>query len=197
MTQGTLSCPKCRVDLLLDQLAPLGQPAPCPSCARPLEGLVFPALHRPQASGKQAEALIAAEDAGCFYHPQSRAQMPCDACGRFLCALCDVELQGQHLCPNCLDSGRKKKTIRTIDDGRILYGGMASITALLPLVIFWPLTILTGPLAVFLAIYGLRKPRSITGHGWMSFIVAIVFGLGETLAWLFFFASLFGLFSAF
>lgn len=159
-----------------------------------MEGLIFPAYHRPVATGKAAEALVAAEDAGCFYHPQSRAQVPCDLCGRFLCALCDVELQGQHFCPACVTAGRKKKQIRHLDDSRVLYGGMACIIALLPLIIFWPLTMITGPIAVFLAIYGWRKPQSLTSKGRFSYVIALIFGLAQIAVWTWLAASLFGLF---
>jgi hypothetical protein len=146
--------------------------------------VIFSAYHRPLAPGKSAEALVAPEDAGCFYHPQSRAQVPCDLCGRFLCALCDVELQGQHLCPACLDTGRKKKKIRELDGDRVLYGGVAFMVALLPLIFFWPLTVVTGPLAVFIAIYGWRKPRSFVRTEYSSYLLAILLGLGETAGWL-------------
>jgi len=181
-TPAPLTCPKCQADLK-DDLAPIGTPKACPSCSRPVEGLIFPSYYRAPSAGKTAEALVATEDAGCFYHPQSRAQVPCDACGRFLCALCDVELQGEHLCPTCLSSGHKKKKIRNLDEGRILYGGMAVAVSLLPLLIFWPLSLITGPLSVFIGIYGWRKPQSITGSRRLSYIVAIILGLAQTGVW--------------
>ena len=184
-----LSCPKCRADLPAD-LPPPGVPAACPSCRRPVEGLIFPAYRRPPATGKAAEAVVAAEDAGCFYHPQSRATVPCDQCGRFLCALCDLEIGGRHLCPGCVNAGRKKKLMSHLDDGRVLYGRLALMVALLPL-LFWPLTVVTGPAAVFLAIYGWKKPRSLTGGGRVSYVFAILIGLAETLGWLFLVVKIF------
>lgn len=185
-----LTCPKCQADLK-DDLALPGAAKACPACSRPVEGLIFPSYYRAPSAGKTAEALVATEDAGCFYHPQSRAQVPCDACGRFLCALCDIELQGQHLCPACVNMGRKKRQIRQLDEGRVLYGGMAAVVSLLPLLIFWPLSIITGPLSVFIAIYGWRKPQSITGARRLSYVIAIILGLAQTGAWVFFGASLF------
>ncbi len=131
-----------------------------------------------------AEAIVAPEDAGCFYHPQSRAAVPCDLCGRFLCALCDVELHGQHICPACVETGRKKNLMRHLDDGRVLYGRLALMVAVLPL-LFWPVTMVTGPASVFLAIYGWSKPRSLTGGGRASYVIAVLIGLAETAGWVF------------
>jgi len=145
--------------------------------------MVFEAHDRPPLPGKFADALIAPEDAGCFYHPESRAQAPCDVCGRFLCALCDIHLQGQHICPTCLNSGRKKRKIHSLENERVMYGGLASVLAIVPLILFWPVTLITGPLAVVIAIYGWRKPQSITGARRLSYVTAIVFGLGETAGW--------------
>jgi hypothetical protein len=185
-----LACPKCQAEIL-GLLAPPGSPRPCGACERPLEGWTFAAWQRPPATGKPAEALVAAEDAGCFYHPQSRAQVPCDFCGRFLCALCDVELLGEHFCPGCVDAGKKKKRIRSLDNDRILYGGIALMVAVLPVLLFWPMTLVTGPLAIFTAIYGWKKPRSLTGAGRASLLVAIFLGLVETAAWTLLFLGLF------
>jgi len=148
-----------------------------------VEGIVFPAYFRPPAEGRAAEALVSAEDAGCFYHPQSRAVVPCDACGRFLCALCDVELQGQHLCPACVNSGRKKKRIRELDNERLLYGGIAFLMALLPMLVLWPVTIVTSFVAIGIAVYGWRKPRSLVGSGRGSGVLAIVLGLLQIGLW--------------
>lgn len=155
-----------------------------------MEGLIFPAFRRPAVVGKAAEAIVAAEDAGCFYHPQSRAAVPCDLCGRFLCALCDLELNGQHVCPGCLETGRKKKTMQNYDGDRVIYGRMALLLAVLPF-FFWPITILTGPAAVFFAIYGWRKPRSLTGGGHTSHVIAILLGLLETGVWVYFLSRIF------
>ncbi len=144
--------------------------------------------------GSPVEAVVAAEDAGCFYHPQSRARQVCDICGRFLCALCDVELQGRHVCPGCVSSSRGKKHVGNLDGDRILYGGIALILAVLPVVVMWPVTFVTGPLAVVVAIYGWGKLPSLTGPRRAGFILAILLGLVETVAWGMFFGKLFKVF---
>lgn len=147
-----------------------------------MEGLVFPAYRRPCARGKTAEAIGATEDAGCFYHPQSRAAIPCDICGRFLCALCDIELNGEHVCPACVETGRKKSLRPGLDGDRVLYGRIALLIALLPLLI-WPFTIITGPAAVFMGLYGWTKKGRITGGGHAGHVIAILLGLAQTAIW--------------
>lgn len=184
-----LSCPKCRAGLT-GELAPPGAPGECPSCRRPIEGFIFPAHYRPPVTGQAAESVVTAEDAGCFYHPKNRALVPCDLCGRFLCALCDVELHGQHLCPACVDAGRRKNRLRELDGDRMLYGRVALVTAILPLFV-WPLTFMTGPAAVFIAIYGWNKPPSLTGTRHLSHVAAIVLGLAEISGWVLLLTGLF------
>ena len=109
--------------------------------------------------------------------------MPCDLCGRFLCSLCDIEMHGQHVCPPCLNSGRKKPQLTNVDGDRILYGGIALLIAVVPLFAFYFITFITGPLSIFVAIYGWRKPRSLVGTGNISFYIAILLGLIQTGAW--------------
>ena len=38
-----------------------------------------------------ADALLSEGESSCFYHPNKRAVVPCDQCGRFLCTLCRVD----------------------------------------------------------------------------------------------------------
>ena len=185
-----LTCPKCRSDLGEETAQP-GVTMSCPSCSRPVETLVFPAYHRPASVANPVEAVVAEEDAGCFYHPQSRARQVCDICGRFLCGLCDVELQERHVCPGCVGSKRGKSHISHLDGDRLLYGGMALLIAVVPAVVLWPVTVITGPLAVFVAIYGWNKPQSLTGARRFSFVLAIIIGLAEIILCGLFFAALF------
>src|SRR5439155_16734384 len=122
-----------------------------PHCEAPLRVEVFPALFRPAAPAQSGQVLVTEGEAGCFYHPHKKAVLPCDACGRFLCALCDIEFSGQHFCPGCLETGRKKGHLTGLDNRRTLYDSLALSLALLPLLI-WPLTLITAPAALFIAI---------------------------------------------
>src|SRR4051812_591932 len=80
----------------------------CPGCLRPAVVAVFPALGQRAAQAALPEKLVVEGDASCFYHADKRAVVPCSACGRFLCALCDVVVGERHLCPGCIETGRAK-----------------------------------------------------------------------------------------
>src|SRR6185369_13510263 len=109
---------------------------PCPSCAAPLQVEVFPAFFRKITPGTGAETILVEGEASCFYHPQKRAVLPCHGCGRFLCALCDCELHGEHYCPACLETGRKKGKIKRLENRRTLYDSIALAVALFPILFF-------------------------------------------------------------
>ena len=169
---ATLQCPHCTAEI-----PPTYFNAPvaglCPNCATPLRVRVFPALLRPIQQGSSGERITIEGQAACFYHPNKTAHVPCDGCGRFVCALCDVELHGQHLCPGCIESGRRKGALTTLEQKRVLWDNIALTTALGP-ILMWPLTIVGAPAALFLAIYGWRKPRSLVPRrATLNFIVAI------------------------
>src|SRR5690606_21242335 len=72
-----LTCPSCRTEIPAE-FPPPGFTHTCSTCRQPVEGLIFPAFQRPPARGASAEAVVTGEDAGCFYHPESRAQQACD-----------------------------------------------------------------------------------------------------------------------
>ena len=77
------------------------------------------------ATGSIGEAIVVEGEAACFYHPGKRATVPCGVCGRFLCALCDLELNGRHVCPACLETSRRKGDLRNLDTRRMLYDSAA------------------------------------------------------------------------
>ena len=111
MTPRLVACTKCRTPLppVLYNTRDLRA---CPSCRTKLQVEVFPAVLRPPGPGSAGEAVVMDGEATCFFHATKRAVVPCDSCGRFLCAVCDVEMNGEHLCSLCIESGKKKGRIR-------------------------------------------------------------------------------------
>ena len=124
MNSFQLLCPKCKTPLREDMLN-REQLAPCPACAAPLQVQIFPALFRPLPMGRSGESLVLETESSCFFHPQKKAVVHCEGCGRFLCGLCDCELHGQHFCPQCLETGKKKGKIKSIENERTLYDSIA------------------------------------------------------------------------
>jgi hypothetical protein len=181
-----LTCPQCRTPVP-DARCNTGTFAPCPSCGRQLQCEVFPAFHGGPRIGRPGEAIVDATDASCFFHPDKRAAVACESCGRFLCALCDLDFAGQHICPTCLASGRKKGTLGSFDHFRVSWTGIALVLSIVPLVIFYPISIVTAPAAIVVALLGLRKPPSLTGRRRViAFSLAMIFSLAEIGAWFWF-----------
>jgi hypothetical protein len=176
-----IQCPKCRT-WLLDGVFNRPGLTPCRSCGAELQVEVFPALFRKMAPGQSAQAVLVEGESSCFFHPQKKAVRPCDGCGRFLCALCDCELNGQHFCPACLETGRAKGKIKSLDNQRTRYDSIALAVALLPMLIFY-FTIITAPLTLFIAIRYWNAPRSIVRRTRFRFILAILIALLQIAGW--------------
>jgi hypothetical protein len=156
--------------------------APCPACGVPVQVEIFPALFRPAARGRDGEALMVEGESSCFYHPQKKAVVPCQGCGRFLCALCDCELHGEHFCPACLEVGRQKGRITRLENQRTLYDGIALSLAVLPLLVFY-FTVITAPIAIFIAIRHWNTPRSIVHRTRIRLVVAIILAVLQIVGW--------------
>src|SRR5437016_1028123 len=150
MTSSALLCPKCKTPLA-EGVLNLSDLTPCTVCAAPLQVEIFPAFFRRMAAGRDGDLVLVEGESTCFYHPQKKAALPCEGCGRFLCALCDCELHGQHFCPACLEIGRKKGKIKSLENQRTLYDSIALSLAILPLLMAY-FTILTAPMALYVAI---------------------------------------------
>ena len=178
------ACSQCSAPLTQHALQ-TGGSLRCPACQAQLELEVFPALHRPQTRGGTAERILVEGEAGCFYHPEKRAVIPCDACGRFLCTLCDLEFNNQHFCPNCLQARQNQEQMPELVNRRLLYDSSALLLTLLMTLFFcvWFLWIVSAPVAIFLAVLSWKKPGSILHSNRWRAVLAIVLALIQLVIW--------------
>jgi hypothetical protein len=177
-----LQCPACHAGLREANFNQLDFRS-CPACNASVMVDIFPALFRPASSGPAAEALVTESDASCFYHEHKKAVRPCEGCGRFVCALCDCELHGQHFCPQCIESGRTKGKIKSLDSQRTRYDSIALALAIYPLLIFY-LTIITAPMTLFVAIRYWKSPPGILRRSKFRFVLAIILALLQIFGWM-------------
>jgi hypothetical protein len=183
MSVPLIPCPRCRSPLPLAG-ANSGRFAACPACGTATRLEVYPALLRQRPNGAAPEAILMENEAGCFYHSEKRATVHCQGCGRFLCALCDIEFNGQHLCPACLEAGQRKGTLAELANQRTLYDSAALSLAAVPLLLglcLWFVIPVTAPAAIAVALYGWGKPGSLVPRTRVRAILAIAIGLAEIL----------------
>jgi hypothetical protein len=166
-----------------------GSLAACPTCNSLLRADVFPAVYRSLAMGHSGETLQMSNEAGCFYHPGKKAVTPCSACGRFMCALCDVALNGRHLCPACFEKGRSKGKIKNLENHRTCYDTIALMVATVP-ILFYFVTLFTAPLAIYLTVKHWNSPSGIIPRTRIRFILAFFMASLQISAWILFFSKL-------
>jgi hypothetical protein len=129
-------------------------------------------------AGALPEKLGAETEASCFYHPQSRAAVPCDQCGRFLCSLCDLEIDGRHLCPACLVPAPGAQRTVLLDPRRTMYDTVVLLVAIAP-ILFWPFLIFSAPATLYLVFRYWKAPRSLVPRTRVRFVIAALFALAE------------------
>jgi len=181
MNSPLVQCPACKASLLEDVF---NQPelTPCPACGTPVQIEIFQALFRRATAGRDGEAVMVEGESTCFYHPNKKAVLPCQGCGRFLCALCDCELHGQHFCPACLEVGKNKGKIKNLENCRTLYDSIALALAILPMLIFY-FTLITAPMAIYIAIRYWNAPRSIVHRTKIRYVFAILIASLQIIGW--------------
>jgi len=153
----------------------------CAVCGRRVEVRAFPALER-EARGEPPQAIVGADEAGCYYHPQNRAAVPCDGCGRFLCALCDLPLDGRHLCPPCVTAGVRENKLAAADTQRTYYDAVALAFATWPMLLFY-FTLFTAPVTLYYVIRYWRQPQGILPRSRWRFVVAGVLAALQLAGW--------------
>jgi len=149
----------------------------CRNCGRTVRVSVFPAIES-TVTGAAPQALQVETEASCFYHPQSRAVTVCGECGRFLCALCDLEVEGRHICPRCFESGVSTHKIETAEPRRLMYDTMALAMATLPFVLIWP-AVVGAPWSLVIVFTRWKAPSSVVPRTKIRFIIAAILAIAE------------------
>ena len=177
-----IHCPKCHLPIPPAQFNTRVM-TNCPACGVASKIDIFPAFFKEIIPGNPGEKLLVETEASCFYHPQKKAVLPCERCGRFLCALCDVELHGRHLCPNCLESGKRKGQWQNLENHRTLYDAIALRVAIYSILFFfWP-NFIGAPVALFIALRYRNAPASIVARTRIRAIAAIVLASLQIVGW--------------
>jgi hypothetical protein len=185
MTTANIQCSECRSDLP-PNFFNSGRFDFCPRCGAAVRVEVFPALFR-EVKAEQPQTVIIEGESSCFYHATKKAVIPCDSCGRFLCALCDIDLNGQHICPVCLETGKKKGKLQTLTNRCIRYDNIAMTVAVISLLACLFPSIVGGPVALFISLYYRNKMSSGVHQSKVWFTVATIIASLEILGWIGFF----------
>jgi ribosomal protein S27E len=181
MTSFHLDCGKCRKKVSIP-LAESSLAANCPECGARIEVEAFPALLKKTAPGQAGEVVVVDDQSSCFFHPAKKAAVTCEGCGRFLCSLCDIEMNGQHLCSTCIERGAAKGKLEHLQTERVRYDDITLFLSIVPLLVFW-VTIITAPAALYMTLRYWKKPGSLLHRSRWRFIIASIFALLQVGGW--------------
>lgn len=159
-----ISCPGCAGDIDVGEADTDWQA--CPYCQKQMQIRVWPVVRQ------NSNAAVALPDqATCFFHPDKAVQACCRRCGRFVCALCDLQLGAEHVCPACFERGR-------IDSGAdaskaewryrdVFYDSIALVVGW-GWILFWPTWVAALPAVIFLHVKYRKAPRAylLPRSGW-------------------------------
>lgn len=184
MNRFSVKCPDCTYPLDAEGYnIPVFQS--CKSCKTGVLVYALPALYR-RTSKNTETAAAQMEDAACFYHASNKAEEVCGDCGRFLCNLCSLPLDDEILCVSCLELRRKKETgHHTLKPRQLRYDKLAIQLAVLPL-LFWPLTFITAPAALFVVLKYWKRKLEFAPHRKTRMVFAFIFALLEIIGWIFY-----------
>ncbi len=142
----------------------------------------FPRLRASEPSNSvEGRGLQAREgEAVCQFYPELQAETVCEECGCFLSRKASVEWSGRTLCLPCLHNLREQKGADAFSSRRSLPDnvGIALVVFLLPLTLF------TGPYAIFYLLRHRKTPGSLVPRSRFRWWLALVLAILATTGWL-------------
>lgn len=152
---------------------------PCPSCGAATLLAVFPRALDGAPEGHQGLLRTADDQATCFEHTDRVAEASCEACGRFVCGTCRVDLYDKVYCAPCLeraaDNGEIPQLLTELDRGDI------SALAFFSLPITFAFVI--GIISFIAAMDILESFASAFGAAFSTAIPCIPLGLAQLYTW--------------
>lgn len=178
MRKTFLRCGTCE-STLAAPFHPGGGSIPCPVCGIASRAWVFPALFQ-QPESDTGQRLLEEGQSSCMNHPDKQAVAVCDACGKFLCALCDVDWGGEHLCTACIQHRKASDHEGAYQSTYIHYDSVALFIVLLSLgmMSFFGLGGLLAPVVVYVAWRHWRTPwRPVPFRRWPMMVAVLLANL--------------------
>ncbi len=176
-----LRCDVCDAEISEDAVN-RPEPTVCLRCGAPARVHVFRAMFEKTPAGAAPQAVLLDDESSCFYHPKKKAVLPCDHCGRFLCALCEIEMHGQHFCAGCVEQGTTDGQLKMFTPEYVHYDSISLSLAILPTFFIWP-TLFTAPAALYFAVRYWKRPLSILPRRRWRFLVAASLAGIQMTAW--------------
>jgi hypothetical protein len=184
-----IACPRCRT-IMPGQIVNTGSLHPCPECLVKVRADLFNAFNRPVGQTATGDPVQAQGQAECFYHPGKQAVVPCAACGRLLCSLCEVVFDGNSFCMSCLQAGRSKRRIEHLENSRFLYDSLALYLALWPMIFIF-VTLITAPAVIYVVLRYWKAPASLLPRTRYRFILSLLVAIVQMAGWVIFFVWFF------
>lgn len=169
-----ITCPSCAAMVPVEHWNE-SEETTCRGCTERVVVRVYPA-HGVGVGSSLPPKIEVEGDASCFYHAANRAHSACEGCGRFLCSLCDIDLDGRHLCPSCVERGVKVAKEGSLEQSRTLYDSMALALTTWPWLTFWG-PLFTAPMALYVIVKHWKTPLSILRRSRFRFWLALVFAV--------------------
>ena len=171
-----LTCPSCQQPLAGETPVDWAALTQCPQCRRAVEVTLLPGFGRELHPGRPGADRILESEPACYFHPAKKAEVPCELCGRFLCALCHLEVLGKSICPACLGEASRKPGASLIERERWRWDTVVWLLTIGPLLslFFWFLTPFTCLLALGLGAWKFKSPPSRIHRSQLRLIAGMV-----------------------
>lgn len=144
---------------------------------------LFPACIR-ERNIVRADAVLAAGQSSCFFHPKLGATAICEVSGRMICDLCKTEWNGRTVSFEALQRLLEQGGAVAKGRARIRWDEIALALAVLPVIFIFP-TMITAPAAlVICAVHWRKGPTSIVRRSRWRYWVAGMLALAQSAGWL-------------
>jgi hypothetical protein len=173
-----VECPKCHSGILADRLQSTTAHN-CFGCGLPVTGLVFPALNEVHTPPPSLANPATGEDAVCFYRADQRATAVCEKCGVFVSEMYRVRLGDSDYCTNCFANAKQDGSIPELTARSTLRDSQALIIAIVPLLLAFPVVVVTAPYVLYLVLRYWKNPGGMVKRSKWRMVLAGVIGLLE------------------
>ncbi len=168
-------CAKCKKEY---QIGDIGDASidtiKCHGCGKKNKIVIYDAILKELNQGEKICTITEEDDANCYKHQKNLAVKACDHCGAYICSLCDIEIHGEHICPDCFNNQQKSQSN---SKSNFMHAQLAFILSIAQVFIWYLIPIFSIGIIIYSIIFWKKDKNPYGKSSKIFFILAILISL--------------------
>ncbi len=146
----------------------------CHGCGKKNKVVIYDTILKELNQGEKICTVTEDDDANCYKHQKNLAVKSCEHCGAYICSLCDIEVNGKHICPDCFNNQQNSPSN---GKSNFMHAQLAFILSIVQVFIWYLIPIFSIGIIIYSIIFWRKDKNPYSNSSKIFFVLAILISL--------------------